>query len=289
MATDLHLRVRDVSTGSFRGKVVVDSTTDHFLRNDGNPDDLLVDNSDFLKSSESTCSALVQIPAASTAGDLEPLFVKKFLFKGIVHSLKPLFRPHRAQIMWRVSWHLLNHSIPVAEPEGYLTKQRGPFCLRGYFFAKVLPRCSTLDELADDLGQLIKRFDSGGLSGVLAQNIASMHTSGVSHGDLKWSNILVHENKNELWFVDLDSAQLYGRAPSTKAVARDLARFLLSGQETGIEEAILERFLNEYAHHRKLSRARIDGPIAKILTKLQDRHKKKYGDKRSKSGSGTNS
>ena len=123
MVPDLPLRVRDVSAGFFRGKVVVDSTMDHFLRNDGNPDDLLVDNSDFLKSSESTCSALVQIPAASTAGDLEPLFVKEFLFKGIVHSLKPRFRPHRAQVMWRVSWHLLNHSIPVAEPEGYLIKQ----------------------------------------------------------------------------------------------------------------------------------------------------------------------
>jgi len=289
MVTDLPLRVREILTGSFRGKVVVDSTIDHFLRNDGNPDDLLVDNSGLLKSSESTCSALVQIPAASRAGDLEPLFVKKFRFKGIVHSLKPLFRPHRAQVMWRVSWHLLNHSIPVAEPEGYLIKQRGPFCLRGYFFARVLPRCSTLDELAADLDQLTIRLESGGLNGALAQNIANMHNSGVSHGDLKWPNILVHKEKNELWFVDLDSAQLYGQSPSIKAAARDLARFLLSAQEAGIEEAILERFLNEYSHHRKLSRARIDGPIAKILTKLQDRHKKKYGDKRSRSGGNTTS
>jgi len=286
MATDRRLRVRDVSAGFFRGKVVVDSTMDHFLRNDGNPDDLLVDNSDFLKSSESTCSALVQIPAASTAGDLEPLFVKEFLFKGIVHSLKPRFRPHRAQVMWRVSWHLLNHSIPVAEPEGYLIKQRGPFCLKGYFFARVLPRCFTLAELAKDLDPFTKRFDSENLIETLAQNIAIMHSSGVSHGDLKSSNILVHDDKDELWFVDLDSAQLYGHAPSTKAVARDLARFVLSGQEAGIEEAILDRFVDEYTHHRKLSRTRIDGPIAKILTKLQDRHKKQYGDKRSRSGSG---
>ena len=144
-------------------------------------------------------------------------------------------------------------------------------------------------ELAKDLDPFTKRFDSEGLIETLVQNVARMHSSGVSHGDLKWSNILVHEDKNELWFVDLDSAQLYGRAPSTKAVARDLARFVLSGREAGIAEAILQRFLNEYAHHRKLSRARIDGPIVKILTKLQGRHKKKYGDKKSKSGSGTTS
>ncbi len=135
---------------------------------------------------------------------LPVLFVKKFLFKGIVHSLKPLFRPHRAQVMWRVSWHLLNHSIPVAEPEGYLIKQRGPFCLKGYFFARVLPRCLALAELAKDLDPFTKRFDSEGLIETLVQNVARMHSSGVSHGDLKWSNILVHEDKNELWFVDID-------------------------------------------------------------------------------------
>lgn len=284
MVPDRHLRIREILAGPFRGKVVVNSTTDHFLLNDGNPDDLFLDNSGLLKSSESTCSALVQIPAAITAGDLEPLFVKKFRFKGIIHSLKPLLHQHRAQVMWQVSWHLLNHSIPVAEPEGYLLKQLGPFCLKGYFFARVLPRCFTLDELAADLDQLTIRLDSGGLSGVLAQNIASMHISGVSHGDLKWTNILVDKENNELWFVDLDSAELHGQSPSTKAAARDLARFLLSAQEAGIEEAILERFLDQYAHHRELSRAKIDGPIDKILRKLQYRHKKKYGDKGSKSG-----
>ena len=287
MAANGHLRVRDVSAGSFRGKVVVESTMDHFLLNHGNPDDLLVENSGLIKSSESTCSALVQIPAASTAGDLEPVFVKKFHFKGIVHSLKPLFRPHRAQVMWRVSWHLLNHYIPVAEPEGYLIKQRGPFCLKGYFFAKVLPKCSTLEEMAEDLDRLTLRLDPGGLIETLVQNIARMHSSGVSHGDLKWSNILVHDEKNELWFVDLDSAELQRQSPSTKAIARDLARFLLSAQEAGIEEAVLERFLDEYTHHRKLSRARIDGPIDRILRKLRHRHKKKYGDKGSRSAGGT--
>ena len=269
--------------------MVVNSTTDRFLRNDGNPDDLLVDDSGLLKSSKSTYSALVKIPAASAAGDSELLFVKEFRFKGIIHSLKPLLHQHRAQVMWQVSWHLLNHSIPVAEPEGYLLKQLGPFCRKGYFFAGVLPLCSTLDELAADLDQLTVRFDSGGLIGALAKNIARMHSSGVSHGDLKWSNILVHEEKKELWFVDLDSAKLYGQSPNTKAVARDLARFLLSAQEAGVEEAILERFIDQYAHHRELSRARIDGPIDKILKKLQYRHKKRYGDMGSRSGGRTNS
>jgi hypothetical protein len=289
MVPDRHIRVREILAGSFRGKVVIDSTTDRFLLNDGNPDDLLLDNSDLLKSSESTCSALVQVPTANTASALEPLFIKKFRFKGIVHSLKPFLRPHRAQVMWRVSWHLLKHSIPVAEPEGYLIQQRGPFCLKGYFFARVLPKCFALDEIAENVDQLTVRFDSGGLIGVLAQTIANMHDSSVSHGDLKWSNILVHKEKNELWFVDLDSAQLYRKAPNTKAVVRDLARFLLSGQEAGIEEAILERFLDQYAHHRELSRARIDGPIDKILKKLQYRHKKRYGDMGSRSGGRTNS
>lgn len=270
-----NFEVREIFTSSFRGKVIVGSAADCLIRNNPNLENFQLDESRLIKSSESASSALVEMKLSKSANNLQSIFVKKFHFKGIVHSLKPLFRQHRAQVMWQVSWHLIKNSIPVPEPEGYLIKQRGPFCLEGYFFSKVLSSCCSLEELTKDLKQLSKRLDSGGLIGDLAWNVAALHKSGTTHGDLKWSNILIHEEKNQLWFVDFDAAKLHRRNPDGKAVARDLARFVLSGLEAGVGGTLLASFLGHYARRRNLSLKDIEGPMMRFLHKFRKRHEKK--------------
>jgi len=267
--------MRKVSSGPFRGMVVVDSTLDHFLQSDGDPDTLFQDSTSLLKSSRSTRSALVKLDPFRGDGESGRLYVKEFRYKGVVHSLKHLFGKHRAQIMWKVSWHLLKHSIPVPEPEGYLLKQKGPICLGGYYFSKALRRCPSLHELTEDLAQLNERLDLGGLSRVTAHYVAALHDSGATHGDLKWANILVHQKENQLWLVDLDAGKLGGRSLGPKAVARDLARFVLSGLEAGIDGAILAGFLDHYSQRRNLTLKDIEGPMMKVLQKLRKRHEKK--------------
>jgi len=275
MLANRNFEVREILASSFRGKVIVGSAADYFLQNNANLENFQLDESRLIKSSESTSSALVEMGVPNSDNNLERIFVKKFHFKGIVHSLKPIFRQHRAQVMWQVSWHLLKSSIPVPEPEGYLVKQRGPFCLEGYFFSKGLGNCSSLKELTKDLRQLSKRLDSGGLIGNLARMVAALHDSGTTHGDLKWSNMLIHEEKNELWFVDFDGAKLHRRSPDGKAVARDLARFVLSGLEAGVAGTLLARFLGQYAQRRNLALKDIESPMMKVLLKLRKRHEKK--------------
>ena len=273
--------MRQVSSGPFRGMVVVDSTLDHFLENEGDPDALFQHSGSLLKSSSSTRSALANLDPVSGDVESESLYVKEFHYKGAVHSLKSLFGKHRAQIMWKVSWHLLNHSIPVPKPEGYLLKKKGPICLSGYYFSKALRRCPSLHELTEDLDQLNERLDSGGLSRVAAHYVAALHDSGATHGDLKWTNILVDEKENQLWLIDLDASSIHGGHLGPKGIARDLARFVLSGLEAGVDGKILARFLDRYAQRRNLKLINIEGPMMNIVQKLRKRHEKKRQNMRS--------
>jgi serine/threonine protein kinase len=272
--------MRQISSIPFRGVVVVDSTLDHFLENDGDPDALFQHSGSLLKASSSTRSALVNLDSVSGDVESKSLYVKEFRYKGLVHSLKHLFGKHRAQVMWKVSWHLLKHSIPVPKPEGYLLRQKGPICLSGYYFSKALRRCSSLHEFAEDLDQLNQRLDSGGLSRVAAHSVAALHDSGATHGDLKWTNILVDEKENQLWLTDLDASNIYGGHLGPKRIARDLARFILSGLEAGVDGKILARFLGYYARRRNLKLQDLEGPMMNVLLKLRKRHERKLQNMR---------
>jgi hypothetical protein len=265
--------VRKISRANLEGVVIAGSSLDRFLENNGDPADLFTQNVRLIKSDDSIRNALVRLSEAKPAVSPEEIFVKEFRSKNALHALKPLFSRHRAQIAWQISWHLLNSGIPVPEPEGYLLEKSGPFYGKGYFFSKVLSGCHSLATLAWTSRELSNRLDSGGLLEALARGIAALHDCRVTHGDLKWSNILVHEKDNKLWFVDLDSAKLHFQYLGSSRIARDLARFVLYGFQTETDNAYINRFLDEYCRQRSLARASIEAEMAKVLRKFRKRHR----------------
>jgi RIO kinase 1 len=110
---------------------------------------------------------------------------------------------------------------------------------------------------------------------VAAHCVAALHDSGATHGDLKWTNILVNERENNLWLIDLDASRIHSGHLGPKGIARDLARFVLSGLEAGVDGTILARFLGHYTRRRNLKLKDIEGPMMKVLQKLRKRHEKK--------------
>ena len=265
--------VRKISRDDMEGMVVAGSSLDHFLENNGEPADLFSHKVQLLKTEDSIRNALVQLSDAKLEIRPEEIFVKEFSSKNSLHALKPRFSRHRAQIAWQISWHLLKSGISVPEPEGYLLEKSGPFYRKGYFFSKVLSGCTSLGTLARTSKELSKRLASGGLVEALARGIAALHDCGVTHGDLKWPNILVDEKDNRLWFVDLDSAKLHTHFLGPSRVARDLARFVLYGFQIETDNANINKFLDEYCHHRRLARESIEARMAKVLKKLRKRHR----------------
>jgi serine/threonine protein kinase len=275
MARSLHCgkEVRKISRTNLKGMVVVGSAIDYFLSCNGDLEDLFSHNVQLIKSGESIRNALVRLNNAHLEISLKEIFVKEFRSKNALHALKPCFSRHRAQIAWQISWYLLNAGIPVPEPEGYLLEKSGPYYRKVYFFSKVLSGCHSLATLARTSTEFSKRLDNGGLLEALARGIAELHDCGVTHGDLKWSNILVDENDNSFWFVDLDSAKVHNHFLGPSRVARDLARFVLYGFQTETDGAYINRFIDEYCRHRRLARESVETRMATVLKKFHRRHR----------------
>ena len=221
------IKIRKISKAPYRGMVVVDSFIDYFLRNDGNPADLFLHNAHLIKSNRYSQAAMVEIDRHDQPFGTETFFAKEFYYKNYLHSFKPLFRRHRALIMWRNSLHLLNCGINVPEPFGYLLKFKGLSCSGGYFFSKFLLGCDNLGTLALNFTKLNQRLEFEGLIEALAEGVAVLHNRKVIHRDLKWSNIMVHKRKNKFWFIDMESAKLCWFTPGLASLSRDIARFVL--------------------------------------------------------------
>jgi tRNA A-37 threonylcarbamoyl transferase component Bud32 len=75
-----------------------------------------------------------------------------------------------------------------------------------------------------------------------------LHRSGIVHGDLKWSNIMVcNPDAPDFCLIDLDGALwLRGKGDDAAARARDMARFLCDGIKERIESDFLMAFRRGY-------------------------------------------
>jgi hypothetical protein len=279
------MKINKIKKRPYRGVVVADSWLEHFVRNGGDPTVLFSVKSRHLKSSDSGRSAIVEIGLAGQNDKIKEIYAKEFFYKNFFHSCKPLLWMHRAQILWRNSMYLLQKGVSVPKPAGYLLKQNGFSCRGAYFFSEALTGCIDLGTLAYERTELNRRLDAGRLIETVATMIASLHNICVIHGDLKWSNIMVHEQKNEVWFIDLDSLKRRIFNPGMNFYLQDVARFVVNGQEVGINESIVDRFLETYAQRRKLTRKSIDGPVARRARMLKIKRQKKYA-KRSKTKAG---
>ncbi|UCH23420.1 MAG: phosphotransferase [Deltaproteobacteria bacterium] len=270
------MNFKKITRAPFRGVVNADSLLEDFIRDNRDPGELFSGKMRQLKSSVSARTAIVEIRLSGQSGAIKEVYAKEFFYKNLFHSLKPIFRMHRTQILWRNAWHLLQNGVSVPEPTGYLLHQSGPFCRGAYFFSEALSECMDLGTLALNKAELNRRLDTGGLIETLGAMVALLHDSGVIHGDLKWSNIMVHKKQNEIWFIDLDSLRRRHFSADVNFYLQDVARFVVNGKEVGINASIVNRFLETYAQCRKLARKSSNGPVVTRVRKLTKKRQKKY-------------
>jgi tRNA A-37 threonylcarbamoyl transferase component Bud32 len=170
------------------------------------------------------------------------LILRRLNYGKLLHRLRDCLRPSRAVRALIASTWLEQAGIrtPRALAAGEVRLLRWP--ITGYLVTEEVPNARTLATLFTSR----HRIPRG-----LPDLIARLHNSGLSHRDLKWTNILFDDDLLP-WLIDLDGVRRLGQVPDARAqedlwtLARCFASHPVTLKWSG------GRFLYHYCALRKL-------------------------------------
>lgn len=148
-----------------------------------------------------------------------PLVVKRYNLKSTRHAVSRLWRPSRAWHSWREGHRLQFLGIATPAPLALVEERIGPLRRRAWLITEYCPGKNLLEHLAADCAP--PDAEAAALTGLFA----AMQRMLISHGDLKATNLLWHEER--LLLIDLDATTQH-RSPAAwqRAWRRDRARLL---------------------------------------------------------------
>lgn len=179
---------------------------------DGSTLDTLQRQSKILKDDRTTTVACLHLKPRQ-------MVLKRYNARSWGHVISRSVRRSRASRCWQMSYAFANAGIRVAAPYLMYEQRFGPLRLNAYFVSEYLP--------GEELLKALPSMDAEQQSRVL-QKIRDayqrMRAAKLSHGDLKASNLIWHND--ELYFIDLDAAQQHRSISSwSRAHHKDRQRF----------------------------------------------------------------
>ena len=158
--------------------------------------------------------------------------LKRYNLKSLWHSIKYLFKPSRAHRRW------LNASVlemlGIATPHPYLMYEErlfGVFRRRAFFLSQNLEAPNLLEQSESNRAQ---ELPVEKIAAAFKQLFDAMLTYQISHGDMKASNFVFHNDL--LYVLDLDAMKRHkNREVFLRSMEKDLARFMRNWQGTAFE------------------------------------------------------
>jgi tRNA A-37 threonylcarbamoyl transferase component Bud32 len=211
-----------------------------------------------------------------TVGARQREFVLKILRpKGFLKQLiggfgqSPLFKA------WSMSCMLFDRGISIPKPVAILEERRRGRLLNAYYLSEFVKTAVNLKAYVNESGTAF--LDDGVILKNLGHAIGKMHNLSLTHGDLKWSNILLQdmEGAAKPLLVDLDHARFSERLSSDDQ-AKDLARFMVDVRETGLSPDLSKTFLEAYFDAAGIAdgqRDRFSQQMNRVVRKILERHK----------------
>ncbi len=177
----------------------------------------------------------------STPVDDRYLVIKRYNLKDRAHAFNRALRKTRAAISWKNAHRLLFYGIATATPIALVEERCGPFRGRAYYIAEFVEGPDCVQQLRGNERQSNEtRFTAEKIAALLAD----LTMVGITHCDMKGSNILFRDGRPVL--VDLDAmVQHRSRWLFLRKHRRDLRRFLKNWQDQPEIQAQMRKALKE--------------------------------------------
>jgi len=148
--------------------------------------------------------------------------IKRYNHRGLWHSLRHTIKGSRAKRNWLNAHRLVSLKIATPEPLAYVDEYRGPFLWRSYFVARFVPGPQVHQILRDrSVPEVQKQQIHDQVLGLLRR----MAELGISHGDMKHTNILY--DGTGVVLTDLDATRIGGTGwRRRRRYQRDIERYL---------------------------------------------------------------
>ncbi len=152
--------------------------------------------------------------------DGRDLVVKRYNVKNFVHGLRLAFKKSRADRSWFGAHLLLESGIRTPRPIAMKEARLGPFRNRAWLICDYIEGIS-----AREYFQKTPFKDDNDLPQQILHIFEQLETLQVSHGDMKATNIMVHDGK--AFLIDLDSMAVHkSKARFARARRKDVKRFM---------------------------------------------------------------
>lgn len=173
--------------------------------------------------------------------------IKRCNIKNMFHRLRRCVRHTRARKNWCFSHILSRNGIATAKPvaciENCFLGLRG----KSYFISEYVKGPNIYDYISQTSMEKTD-LNQSSLIDALLLLFKKLNTLQISHGDMKATNILMHQNNPYL--IDLDGMKQYRLAYFfKKAFLKDYLRFLKNWKNDGYLFHVLKQSLDNYVMH----------------------------------------
>jgi tRNA A-37 threonylcarbamoyl transferase component Bud32 len=156
--------------------------------------------------------------------------VKRYNHRSLWRSFRHTLKGSRAQRNWRHAQQLLSLQIATPEPLAYVDQYRGPLLWQSYFIARFVAGPQVHEILRD---QSVAEEQRQRVHDQVLDLLRRMAEHGISHGDMKHTNILY--DGTGIVITDLDGMRIGGADwLRRRRYQRDVERYLrdLAGLRT---------------------------------------------------------
>ena len=205
------------------------------------------------------------------------LYLKKYLGRSTLDSVKHIFRSSRARRAFNATLMLQENGFDAPALIGLFEKRAGPFSAGNLLLTGEVVNSSTMPQLLTDLNQDPGKDEfirKRSLITAFGETIGQMHAKGIFHGDLRLGNVLVVREEQEwrFFFIDNERTKKFRRLPDRLRL-KNLVQINMF--RSGITNSDRLRFFKSYLSVNPDVQVRYKFWVRKIIEKTNRRLCKK--------------